>query len=205
MGQEGFSLEHVKASLAGSGSAGSSSDFDLNPGGVERWSGGATLRPSAVLVPLVWRYDGFHVILTKRASHLKHHPGQIAFPGGKVEPTDRDCVDTARREANEEIGLTDAHLTILGEMPFHETVTAFRISPVVAVVDARFRPRPDAGEVEEVFEVPLNYLGRPANFMVEGRFWAGHRRNYYVVPYGPYYIWGATARILRAFAERLSQ
>ena len=202
MGQQNFSLNKVKASLAGAGA--SSSDFDLNPGGIARWTQGKNLRPSAVLVPLIWRQDGYRVILTKRASHLKHHPGQIAFPGGEVEATDRDCVDTARREANEEIGLTDAHLTILGEMPFHETVTAFRISPVVGIVNAEFQPQSDPGEVEEVFEVPLSYLGTPAHYMVEGRFWAGHRRNYYVVPYGPYYIWGATARILRAFAERLS-
>jgi len=154
-------------------------------------------------VALIDRGAGLHVILTKRASHLKHHPGQIAFPGGKVEDFDANKTAAALREAHEEIGLCPDNVAILGTLPFHHTVTHFQVTPVVGRVLAPFVPTPEAGEVAEVFEVPLAYLSDPANFVVEGRFWVDQKRFYYTIPYGPYYIWGATARILRGFAERL--
>jgi len=182
-----------------------SSDFDLNPEIILSWPTFKNLRPAAVLVPLLDTPRGIEVILTKRASHLKHHPGQIAFPGGKVDAADRNAADTALREAHEEIGLERDNVTVLGTMPFHETVTHFRITPIVGQVRQPFTPTPEAGEVAEVFRVPLAYLENPANYRVEGRFWAGKRRLYYTVPYGPYYIWGATARILRAMAEGLTR
>ncbi len=185
--------------------AGASSDFDLNPQVRNTWPVAAKLRPAAVLVPLIATPIGLNVILTKRASHLKHHPGQIAFPGGKVDATDSDETATALREAHEEIGLHPDNVDVLGRMPFHETVTSFTIVPVVGQVKNRFTPIPETGEVAEVFEVPLAYLADPANYLIEGRFWGGTRRQYYTIPYGPYYIWGATARILRGFAERLTQ
>ncbi len=198
------SLENVVRVLAGKFSE-SSSDFDLNPDVRNTWPQAAKLRPAAVLVPLVETANGLNMILTKRASHLKHHPGQIAFPGGKVDSVDKNQTDAALREAEEEIGLTRANVDVLGEMPFHETVTSFRVTPVVGRVKSAFDPVPEPGEVEEVFEVPLAYLAEPGNYLIEGRFWGGVRRQYYTIPYGPYYIWGATARILRGFAERLSR
>jgi len=193
----------IAAALARPGAA--SSDHDLNPGPAPAAPGRDGLRPAGVLVGLVDRGGGeAEVILTKRASGLKHHPGQIAFPGGKVDPGDGGPVGAALREAAEEVGLPAGHATVLGTMPPHETVTGFLVTPVVARV-APFVPVPEAGEVEEAFGVPLRHVLDPANYVVERRDWMGRERRYYAVPWGPYYIWGATARILRALADRVAQ
>lgn len=196
------SIDHVIWALQ-HGPAVTSSDFDLNQDNGNWFPTSGVLRPAAVLVPLIQRSQGLNVILTKRASHLKHHPGQIAFPGGKVDDGDADTQAAALREAQEEIGLSPQNVQVLGALPFHHTVTSFQVTPIVGRVVADFQPKPEAGEVAEVFEVPLRFLADPTNFIVEGRFWGGKKRRYYTVPFGPYYIWGATARILRGFAERL--
>ncbi len=178
-----------------------SSDFDLNP--AIALPPGRVLRPAAVLVPVWLRPDGARLILTKRASHLKHHPGQIAFPGGKVDAVDDGPVGAALREAQEEIGLSAELVTVLGTLPTHETVTGFTVTPVLALVRGDFTPVPEAGEVEEAFTVPLSHVLDPARYHIERRRWRGEWRRYYTVPYGPYYIWGATARILRGLADRV--
>lgn len=180
---------------------GASSDFDLNPDVVLPEN--RVLRPAAVLVPVTMVSGQAEVILTKRSSGLKHHPGQIAFPGGKKDETDTNLAETALREAEEEIGLPRGIVSILGEMPVHETVTGFRVTPMVAHVTERFDAVPEAGEVDEVFKVPLSHFAGPAQFQIQSRRWRGMRRSYYTVPYGPYYIWGATARMLRVLAEGL--
>ncbi|PVA07674.1 CoA pyrophosphatase [Thalassorhabdomicrobium marinisediminis] len=172
------------------------SDFDLTPD--VALPPQRRLRPAAVLVAV--SQDG-RVVLTKRATHLKHHPGQIAFAGGRKEDWDADLVDTALREAQEEIGLDPAAARVLGTLPTHETVTNFSVTPVVALLPPGLTFRPEPGEVAEIFEVPLSHVLQPANFRVEGRYWNGHRRQYYTLPYGPFYIWGATARMLRNLAE----
>lgn len=179
-----------------------SSDFDLNP--AIALPPGRVLRPAAVLVPVWLREDGARLILTKRSSHLKHHPGQIAFPGGKVDAGDDGPVGAALREAREEIGLPPDMVTIFGELPTHETVTGFTVTPVLALVRGDFTPVPEAGEVEEAFTVPLSHVLDPVRYAIEKRRWRGEWRRYYAVPYGPYYIWGATARILRGLADRVA-
>ena len=177
---------------------GGSSDFDLNPGLV--LPPGRALRQAAVLVP-VW---GDRLILTKRASHLAHHPGQIAFPGGKVDASDASHEAAALREAEEEIGLPRGRVEVLGRLARHETVTGYDVTPVLGLVKDAFEARPEAGEVDEVFTVPLAHVLNPANYSIERRLWRGEWRRFYTVPYGPYYIWGATARILRGLAERMA-
>ncbi len=179
-----------------------SSDFDLNPGTV--LPEGRILRPAGVLVAVTVFGGAASVLLTKRSSMLRHHPGQIAFPGGKQDPGDPTVIDAALREAEEEIGLPRGGVRVLGTLPAHETVTGFTVTPVVALVDAPFAARPEPGEVDEVFAVPLGHVTDPAQFRVEARLWRGQRRHYFTVPYGPYYIWGATARILRGLAARMN-
>lgn len=191
-------IKTLEDALTRQGSA--STDFDLNKDIV--LPDGRKLTPAAVLV--AFRADTGHLILTKRSARLKHHPGQIAFAGGKQDPTDASPTAAALREAHEEIGLDPTQVQVIGALPSHETVTGYAITPVLAVVHGDFNPIPEAGEVSEVFEVPFNHVTNPATFCVQGRHWNGRERYYYTVPYGPYYIWGATARILRALAERLS-
>ena len=172
-----------------------SSDYDLSPD--VALATDRVLRPAAVLIGVI---NG-DVILTKRASTLKHHPGQIAFPGGKLDG-EETAAEAALREAHEEIGLDAAHVQILATLPPHETVTSYTVTPVLAQITKDFVATPEVGEVAEVFRVPLSFLLNPSNYIIEGRHWRGVRREFFTVPYGPYYIWGATARILKSLAEK---
>jgi 8-oxo-dGTP pyrophosphatase MutT (NUDIX family) len=199
MDQHRFNLERIAGALRGP--IEESSDYDLDPSA--RPAGAVALRPASVLIPLVARGAGLNVVLTRRAARLAHHPGQVAFPGGKQDKSDRDALDAALREAEEEIGLPREIVEILGSFDAHETVTRFKVTPFVGVVTLPFVPRPDPHEVDEVFEVPLAFVLDAANFQVHRRRWNGDWRQYYAIPYGPHYIWGASARMLKTLADRL--
>ncbi len=183
--------------------SGPSTDFDLNP--QVELPEGRKLRAAGVLAAFQKNDHGLELVLTKRSSRLKHHPGQIAFPGGKQDEGDRDPVAAALREAQEEVGLAPDTVDVLGTLPTHETVTGFLVTPVLGIIRNTFLPIPEPGEVDEVFTAPFSHVTDPARFRIEGRRWRGQRRLYYTAPLGPYYIWGATARILRGLAERMNR
>jgi len=153
-------------------------------------------RAAAVLVPLVNRPEGLAVLLTERSADLPDHPGQISFPGGRVEPEDESLAAAALREAAEEVGLAPERVAILGQLPDYETVTGYRVTPVVGWVEPPFALAPDPIEVADVFEVPLAFLLDPANQQRHHRMLGTTRREYWAIPYADRYIWGATAAML---------
>lgn len=160
------------------------------------------LREAAVLVPLVDRPDGLTVLLTERNANLTAHAGQISFPGGSRETYDADRIATALRETREEIGLVRDHIEVLGSLPDYITGTGFHVSPVVGLVRPGFTLQPDAGEVADVFEVPLAFLMDPSRHERRLFRWDGGERQFYAMPYpredgGHWFIWGATAGMLR--------
>ena len=187
-----------------SGQALGPSDWDLNPELKADLAVMAPPRPAAVLVPIVLR-DELTVLLTQRAHDMPSHPGQISFPGGKVEECDTTPIDCALREAREEIGLEGHFVEPLGYLDSYRTGTGFQISPVVAFVRPAFTVVLDAREVLEVFEVPLAFLMDEANHQKHSREWRGRQRFYYAMPYQGHYIWGATAGMLKNLRERLFQ
>ncbi|HRH72000.1 MAG TPA: CoA pyrophosphatase [Zoogloea sp.] len=163
------------------------------------------LRPAAVLVPIVLRQPEPTLLLTRRTDHLHHHPGQVSFPGGRVEEHDRSPIDTALRETEEEIRLLRQHVELLGCLPQYRTGTGFDVTPVVGVVTPPFELVPDEFEVAEVFEVPLSFLLDVSNHQRHRIEVRGRMREYYAMPYGPYFIWGATAGMivsLQRFLDR---
>lgn len=161
------------------------------------------LRDAAVLVSVIDDPDGGKVLLTQRTSTMRKHSGQIAFPGGAIDPGDGSPEAAARREAEEEIGLPGHHVETLARLPDYFAATGFRITPVLAVVSRGFEVRPNPAEVEHVFEVPLSFLMDPENHLRDSSVWQGVERHYYRMPYGDWMIWGITAGILRTLYERL--
>ena len=160
-------------------------------------------RPAAVLVPLVKRTNGLHVILTRRTDHLSDHAGQISFPGGRQEKFDVTIEETALRETEEEIGLNRGHIELIGRIDDYYTVTGYQVTPVIGLVTPPFDLVPDDHEVAEVFEVPLEFILNPGNQKLQTVTFEGTRRRYFAIPYREYYIWGATAGMLVNFSEVL--
>jgi 8-oxo-dGTP pyrophosphatase MutT (NUDIX family) len=171
-------------------------DGDMSPGLPETAPGHVPGRPAAVLVPLVQRPDEFSVLLTKRTDHLYHHPGQISFPGGRIEECDTDPVSCALRETEEETGIPREVVEVIGSLSPYRTRTGFSVVPVIGLLTPPFETRADPFEVAEIFEVPLSFILDRANHQVHSREGDGVKRSFYVLPYQDYYIWGATAAML---------
>jgi 8-oxo-dGTP pyrophosphatase MutT (NUDIX family) len=153
--------------------------------------------PASVLVPLVQRPHGLTLLLTQRTAHLTDHAGQISFPGGRAEDYDADAIDTALRESEEEIGLARRQVEVLGAMPLYQTGTGYCVTPVVGLIAPPFEVTADPSEVAAIFEVPLAFLMDGANHQRISVELPGGRRTFYAMPYEGYYIWGATAGMLR--------
>ena len=160
------------------------------------------LIPAAVLFLIIKRKNGLKVVLTKRSDELKHHPGQVAFPGGKLKLSQESPWLCALREAQEEIGLNPKIVQNIGEIKTHRTITGYEVKPFVGqVLVENVSFLPDEKEVAEIFEVPLEFILAKENMTLHLREIDGKKRGYYAIPYGPYYIWGATARIIKSFSD----
>ena len=176
-------------------------DLDLDPALWER-AGVAATKPAAVLVPIVERAEPT-VLLTQRTAELASHAGQVAFPGGKIDPSDESPVAAALREASEEVGLAPMLVEPIGYLDLYLTFSGFRILPTVARVKPEFQLTLNPREVTDAFEVPLDFLMEPANHRRKTRDWKGIAREYYEMPFGERHIWGITAGILRNLYERV--
>lgn len=177
-------------------------DHSLNPD-LKAIFANARLRDAAVLIPVVDRGDEASVILTKRTEKLRSHSGQVAFPGGRIDPTDPTPEFAALRETEEEIGLSQDFIEVVGRMPDYVSGSGFRISPVLSVVKPGFMLTINEDEVDDAFEVPLSFLMDPANHTKSSRVWQEQERFFYTMPFGERHIWGVTAGIIRTLYERL--
>lgn len=175
-------------------------DYDLNPDWPAPLS--PTIRPAAVLVGLIERGDDFGVLLTLRPETMASHAGQVAFPGGRVEPGET-ALQAALREAQEEVGVDPARVRLLGQGDTYLTGTGFAVAPFVGILPPDFVPVPDAYEVADVFETPLSFLMDSANHHRHQREFRGALRAYYAIPHNGRYIWGATAGMIKGLYDRL--
>jgi 8-oxo-dGTP pyrophosphatase MutT (NUDIX family) len=191
----------VPPAFADPAAAGARGDLDLNPDAWRR-AGVSADKPAAVLVPVIERAET-SVLLTLRTTELASHAGQVAFPGGKIDPCDESPVAAALREANEEVGLVPTLIEPIGYLDLYLTFSGFRILPTLARVKPDFALTLNPREVTETFEVPLTFLMDPANHERKVRDWKGFDREYYAMQFENRYIWGITAGILRNLYERV--
>lgn len=190
----GLSIGDIYSRVSAAPKPGARSDFDLNPVSAPEMDG-QIYRPAAVLVPIVDRQSP-HILLTKRSSDLPKHAGQVSFPGGRIDPGDADAAAAALRETEEEVGIGAQHIDMIGELDRYRTGTGFEITPKIGVVRPDFDLRPEPGEVDAVFEVPLEFIMNRSNHQLQTAMWKGLERRYYTMPYDGYHIWGATAAML---------
>lgn len=176
-------------------------DHELNP---ELYDPDQALRQAAVLVPIVLNPLGPSLLLTRRTAHLKHHSGQIAFPGGSADPGDGTPEETALRETLEEVGLDRGRIEIVGRLDTYVTRTGFDVTPVIGVLQHPLDLALQEAEVESAFEVPLTFFLDPASRKIDSRLYAGATRYFYAFPYNNYYIWGATAGMINNLVEVLT-
>lgn len=158
--------------------------------------------PAAVLIAITDRPKP-GVILTQRPDYLRSHPGQVAFPGGKIDPEDEDAIAAALREADEELGLAPHHVRVIGTADVYRSGSGFAITPVLGVIPPDLSYSPNPGEVADWFEVPLDFVLDPANHQAHSTFWKGATRNYIEILWGKRRIWGVTAGIIANVARRL--
>ncbi len=177
-------------------------DHLLNPEFID-WVMSRATKPAAVLIPIVERREGLSVILTRRLDNLRSHSGQVAFPGGKIDPEDASPQAAALREAAEEVALDPMHAEIIGQLPDYFTGSGYKIAPVVALIDGAAQLRANPQEVDYIFEVPFEFLMNQQNHRRGSREFQGKERYYFEMPYGEHHIWGVTAGILRLLQERL--
>ena len=162
-------------------------------------------RLAAVLVPLIWRESDWQILMTKRAAHLSHHGGQISFPGGALDASDTGLVDTALREAHEEIRLTPPSVKVMGGLLPVRSPAGFIVQPIVGIIggDIFDDLRPDPAEVDSIFTLPLAHIGEPENFSLVPRQTDGRDDSYWVVSHPKHYIWGLSAKVLNDLRQRL--
>ena len=162
-------------------------------------------RPAAVLIPMIEREDQLSVLLTQRAMHLKHHAGQISFPGGKQEPDDDTLLDTALRETEEEIGISAAKIEIIGQLPSYRTISYFEVRPFIGLVEPSYELILDTNEVAEAFEVPLAFLMDQSNHLIHQVKRKGQSHPIYFIPWQDKIIWGATAAFIRNLSNHVNR
>lgn len=162
-----------------------------------------TFKQAAVLIPFVPRNDSFNIVLTRRANHLKHHPGQVAFPGGRHETSDVDLIATAIRETKEETGILCKRSHILGQLPSLPTLSGYMVTPFLSTIAPDYKPKLDPNEVDQLFEVPIHYLLNPVNMRTQQFRIKGNLHNIYSIPFNNYSIWGATAQIIKVLSNQL--
>ena len=160
-------------------------------------------REAAVLIGIADRDGEAHMLLTQRTKALRAHSGQVAFPGGRIDPEDLSAAEAARRECEEETGIARGHLNVIGELPVYLSGSGYRIHPVLAVIEGDPPMRPNPDEVEAIFEVPLSFVMDPSNYRMGSRVWNGKQRYFYETEWGRRHIWGVTAGIIRVLQERL--
>jgi len=162
-------------------------------------------RLAAILVPLIWRDSDWQILMTKRAAHLSHHAGQISFPGGALDASDKGLIDTALREAHEEISLAPPSVRVMGSLLPVRSPAGFIVQPIVGIIggDIFNELQPDPAEVDSIFTLPLAHIGQPDNFFLVPRQTNGRDNSYWVVSHPEHYIWGLSARVLNDLRQRL--